>query len=548
MGAHPQSPDSFSTATQVAATQPNTPVGEICEPCAARFRVEAHYNDPWKTPITLAPLRVQYREGAVISEGGRTRALATFGLQDGEPIQSVLPEVGAYDDRAPEPGAITAHLVPEDAGDPAALEEQIVAELAAFAQTMETAMQPWIIQWEADGWLGLFGSLWGSLKSGASAWWEGEGEFWGSVGEWLSNLPDMLGDAWDSLSESAKALWENRDQILALLQNLAEGSVAAFEAGLEAIARALQSIPGLEEIAQLLHDLVEESAEWAGAMIEMATQTRVLAVLGGTMLGTMMMIPPNFWSDMVGLGVGYLIPELFIAIVLAIIAFFTAGTGGAALAARIATYTAKVTKALSSAGRAGRALLRVFSLLKSISAKMVDLIKALKGKIDEIAEGATDAIIRITRRVEPAKMKPGIREHIRDRDMTVPRKRGIGGAHNKDVFERALKDEGGEVVSRTPHPTIPGVEKVEYRLPQLDAAGNPTGRMQKGGRPKTIYDPEIISDNTMMRWGQEAADSAMRKHNGILPHEWRGTSKDGNPIYGYADQTTNEVTSFFPEM
>ncbi len=190
-------------------------------------------------------------------------------------------------------------------------------------------MQPWIIQWEADGWLGLFGSLWGSIKSGASAWWEGEGEFWNSVGEWLSNLPDMLGDAWDSLSESAKALWENRDQILALLQSLAEGSVAAFEAGLEAIARALQSIPGLEEIAQLLSDIVEESAEWAGAMIEMATQTRVLAVLGGTMLGTMMMIPPNFWSDMVGLGVGYLIPELFIAIVLAIIAFFTAGAGGA---------------------------------------------------------------------------------------------------------------------------------------------------------------------------------------------------------------------------
>ena len=78
-------------------------------------------------------------------------------------------------------------------------------------------------------------------------------------------------------------------------------------------------------------------------MIEMATQTRVLAVLGATMLGSMMMIPPNFWTDMISFGVGYLIPELFIAAVLAIIAFFTAGTGGAALAARIATYTGKVT-------------------------------------------------------------------------------------------------------------------------------------------------------------------------------------------------------------
>lgn len=164
------------------------------------------------------------------------------------------------------------------------------------------------------------------------------------------------------------------------------------------ISNALQNIPGLEEISLLLKDLVEESAEWAGAMIEMATQTRVLAVLGATMLGSMMMIPPNFWTDMISFGVGYLIPELFIAAVLAIIAFFTAGTGGAALAARIATYTGKVTTALSKAGRAGQALLRVFTFVKSISGKMIDLIKALKGKIDEVAEGVTNGITRITRR------------------------------------------------------------------------------------------------------------------------------------------------------
>lgn len=119
----------------------------------------------------------------------------------------MLPEVGAYDDRAPEPEAITARLVPEDVGDPAALEEQIISDLATLAQNMETAMQPWISDWESDGWLGLFGSLWSHLKSGAAAWWEGEGDFWASVGEWLFNLPDMLGDAWESLSESAKTLW-----------------------------------------------------------------------------------------------------------------------------------------------------------------------------------------------------------------------------------------------------------------------------------------------------------------------------------------------------
>lgn len=93
VGAQPQNPESFSTATKVAATQSNTPVAEICEPCAVRFRVEAHYDDPWKTPITLAPLQVPYKDGVLISEGGRTRALTTFGLQDVNPFRACYPKL-----------------------------------------------------------------------------------------------------------------------------------------------------------------------------------------------------------------------------------------------------------------------------------------------------------------------------------------------------------------------------------------------------------------------------------------------------------------------
>lgn len=127
-------------------------------------------------------------------------------MQDGQSIQGVLTEVGAYDDRAPEAGAISAAIMPEGGADPVALEQEIIADLAAFARSMETAMQPWITQWEEDGWLGLFSSMWTRLKAGVGAWWEGEGDFWNAVGEWIVNLPDMIGDAWDSLSESAKAL------------------------------------------------------------------------------------------------------------------------------------------------------------------------------------------------------------------------------------------------------------------------------------------------------------------------------------------------------
>lgn len=409
IGAVPQSAAGFNAAANVAATNSNTPLGEICEACESRFRVEAHYDDPWRTPITLAPLLVEYTNGSVISEGGRTRALATYGLQDGQSIQSVRPELGSYNDRAPNAGAIQARLVPENLGDPAALERQIIADIEAFYRTMRTSMQPWWDEWNARGWTGMLGSFAGNIGSGLESWWEGEGDFWKAVGNMIASLPELARDAWDTLTAGAKALWNNRGKILQLFKDLAEGSVAAFETGFAAVASALQGIPGLEEIAGLLKDLVEQSAEWAGAMIELATQTRVLAVLGANVLGIFLLIPPNLITDMIGLGFGYLLPELFIALLLAIVAFFTAGTGGALLAARIATYTAKVSTALRSAGRAGRSLVRVFELIQAISGKIVDLIKALKGRIDEVAEGVTNRITRITRRTgrrvrEPAEL------------------------------------------------------------------------------------------------------------------------------------------------
>ena len=144
--------------------------------------------------------------------------------------------------------------------------------------------------------------------------------------------------------------------------------------------------------------LVDESAEWAGAMIEMATRTNVLTALGNTVMGVLMTIPPNFWADMVGTAGGYLIPEVILAALFAVIGFFTAGTGGGLLAARLAVFTASVTAKLSSAGRAGRAILQIFTFLRNIAGKMVELVRALKRGIDEVVESATDLVTRIVRR------------------------------------------------------------------------------------------------------------------------------------------------------
>jgi hypothetical protein len=132
--------------------------------------------------------------------------------------------------------------------------------------------------------------------------------------------------------------------------------------------------------------------------------------------------------------------------------------------------------------------------------------------------------------------------HITLEDPTVPRKRGIGGAHNAKQFDKAAAKHKVEVVSRKPHPDIDGVEIVEYRMPALDKAGNPTGKFKNKVHTKTIYDPKKIPDEKMMKMGQEAATEAQSR--GELTREWTGTTSEGVPIRGYLDENGN-IKSFF---
>lgn len=203
------------------------------------------------------------------------------------------------------------------------------------------------------------------------------------------------------MTATAKALWENRDQLIGLLKSLAEGAVRDFEKGMEALVRLLQAIPGLEEIAETTRLLVQQNAEWAGAMIEMAHQKpEVLKALGATALGVVMATTPNFWADMAGMGGGFLLPEVILAIVFALIAFFTGGTGGVALAARLTMFVSKVVAKLRAAGPAGAIIIRMFAAIESVGGKVVDLVKALKRNVAEEAKGATDVDIPITRKTE----------------------------------------------------------------------------------------------------------------------------------------------------
>ncbi len=134
--------------------------------------------------------------------------------------------------------------------------------------------------------------------------------------------------------------------------------------------------------------------------------------------------------------------------------------------------------------------------------------------------------------------------HIEMVDTSVPRKRGIGGAHKRDVFiQNDIK-----IISETPHPNIDGVSKIEYQMPKRDKTGVPIAGEYQDGIPKlkTVYDSNIISTDEYLRRGLEAANNAASQYeNGILPREWVGVDNNGVSWRGYCKN--GEITSMYPE-
>ncbi|RCW88300.1 polymorphic toxin type 15 domain-containing protein [Paracoccus lutimaris] len=467
----PPNPSAISQRSERSAYAEATPATGVVAPCMGPVMVCANYDDRWRTPVTMSPLRITDMNGKVVLDGGaRTLGLPSFGMQDGQAISGVRPQLGTFTFNAATRGPASIALVGDPSADQQikALEAQIIEDLRAFATSMETALQPWINEWNDQGWMGVVKTFFESARNGISQWWDGEGEFWAAVWDWLSKLPEVAEDAWDSLSSTTKALWENRARITELLEALSQGAVNSFEACIEALKNALAKLPGLEEIAETFRQLVDESAEWVGAMIEMMRNTRVLDVLGGTVVGIVMTLTPNFWADIVGTVGGYLIPEIILAAIFAVLTYFTAGTAGGLLAARLTKFTTSVVTKLKAAGKAGKAALKIFEFLTQLTQKMLDLIKALKRKIEEAVESATDVLTRITRRagrrIEPAADLPCFKKPfgVSDKQFDDQLREQEAAINNSDLSElirrrdmvknqgtKALRDADAQRTART---------------------------------------------------------------------------------------------------
>ncbi|HFO8899113.1 TPA: contact-dependent inhibition toxin CdiA [Escherichia coli] len=138
-------------------------------------------------------------------------------------------------------------------------------------------------------------------------------------------------------------------------------------------------------------------------------------------------------------------------------------------------------------------------------------------------------------------------EHLAQLD-GYSQKKGISGAHNADVFNKAVVDNGVKIISETPT-GVRGITQVQYEIPTKDAAGNTTGNYKgNGAKPfeKTIYDPKIFTDEKMLQLGQEAA--AIGYSNAIKNGLQAYDAKAGGVTFRvYIDQKTGIVSNFHPK-
>lgn len=146
--------------------------------------------------------------------------------------------------------------------------------------------------------------------------------------------------------------------------------------------------------------------------------------------------------------------------------------------------------------------------------------------------------------------KPGYDKHLVEVVEIVRRKgKGVVGGHNLHNFEKAFKEKGWDLeectISTRKHPSIEGVYEIEYGFPKLDMKGELIpGELKNVSHPKTVYDPNVISDEQIIKWGEEAMK------NGEVVGEGReitGVASNGLQFRGFIDES-GEISNFFPTL
>ncbi|WP_242490904.1 pre-toxin TG domain-containing protein [Priestia endophytica] len=153
-------------------------------------------------------------------------------------------------------------------------------------------------------------------------------------------------------------------------------------------------------------------------------------------------------------------------------------------------------------------------------------------------------------------------EHLTGDVKKCTPRHGVSGGHNYDEFKKYFNHSDKfklEEVNKIEHPSFKGVYDIEYRLKVeiKDYRGQGTGEFKlepKEGKPslkKTVYDPTIISDDEIVRLGEEAMEEGLKSSRVKYlekqgKEKIQGVSSTGLKFEGFRDINTGEITNFYP--
>ncbi|NSX55261.1 GH-E family nuclease [Parasulfitobacter algicola] len=409
----PSPADAAARATQ-GGINPG-PIDRIIQPCRGTVDLEAAFADHWRTSITNAPIYIEDSERVVCNGDYMTEGLNAHGMTDGDGEVEPINTLGTFDYEEVMYGRVFAGLVGDPSGDAEADAgmDELGAALTTFRDRSIENLSEWVTAWEERGIMSIYDAKKRGVMNGLNAWWKGETEFWGGVStfaiqqaeraqnwynEYYENKSPMeqamldsplavgvlyadytkwfygtIADGVSSFFSDDESLADYIDTIMTALRDLASGTVDVMQKAIEA----LMDLPG--DLAAGLKHAWETGQEWKERMVLIASETNAFEAVFHVLGAVFMNMTPNFWAEMIGVVEGFILPEIIITVILAVIAALSGGTLAPGLVARIAAFTTRLT------AKAGKLATEAVDLASIQVARclgvIVDIINAFRASI-----------------------------------------------------------------------------------------------------------------------------------------------------------------------
>jgi len=130
-----------------------------------------------------------------------------------------------------------------------------------------------------------------------------------------------------------------------------------------------------------------------GLMIEALRRSPILNLIVLVSIGVILSIPPNLWVTIIATAGGFILPEILIWVVLAIITVLTVGAASPSVAARGTALVAKLANFARKIPDAGKILKTLFEFLQGIVTKLSGFIQKLMQSIREAARVAHTQVL-----------------------------------------------------------------------------------------------------------------------------------------------------------